>query len=276
MEQNNKKNDLNFDTMKDHLRASFDMDNITVSEDLIARTLQAINKDNVTENYQQKDKKKYKFPIYRIVGVAAVVLILIVSINVLQNISPIGMKKSSTTNDNGSDILNDTAITSEPMEIQEFAATESAVEDSSADRAFSAEMVTEGTGSENLEAKSDYSLSPSLFSGQYLITADQVVSFSIENSNQETISITENAEKVNELFTLLAEYPESIAENDISEMWNYKVKIDTVNGESYTFMIGNGLQVMKDGDASSIYEYYSIEDVDTLIKRMDEFYISLK
>lgn len=276
MEQNNKKNDLNFDTMKDHLRTSFEMDNITVSEDLIARTLQAINKDNATENSQQKDKKKYKFPIYRIVGVAAVVLILFVSINVLQNISPIGMKKSSKPNDNGLSMQSDTAATSEPMEIQEFAATESAVEDNSADRAFSAEMVTEEAGSGNPEAKSDDSVSLSLFSGQYLITADQVISFSIENSNQEIISLSENSEKVQELFTILAEYPESIAEGDISELWNYKVKLDTVDGEAYTFVIGNDLQVLKDGDEGSIQEHYSIEDTDTLIKRMDEFYLSLK
>lgn len=279
MENYNKKN-IN---LKDHLNASFDKDNITVSEELINRTLQAIKEDKSPKDYKHVINKKYPFKVRRLVSAAAVVLVLFVGINLLQDNFQLdgnpfnGSKKSDSGSNAESGVAYDTkAEESQSIELFQDSATDSSITGEDADKAFSSEIALEDASAEEPEMNSIYTESAKLFTERYPFAMDQMVSFSVTNGDAQMITITENAEKSRELFSLLNEYTLTVADNDISETWKYKLELETKENQMYTIMIGEGIQVMKKGDPNSTYEYYFIENVDTLISSMDEFFISLK
>lgn len=115
MKSNKKENDKSIDFemkhLKEHLNSSFDFNNITMSADLINKTLKAINTGespkvvSVDNNFKETNsksteysKKKNKFPIYKFAGAVAAVVILVIGFNKIQDNLFMGKKDSSTSN----------------------------------------------------------------------------------------------------------------------------------------------------------------------------------
>ncbi|MDF2906228.1 MAG: hypothetical protein K0R34_1549 [Herbinix sp.] len=127
MNNNDNKNDkLELDELniKSHLNTSLDLSGISVSEDLINRTLAAIkeqsvsSKDEVTKTSTMEPTKKiiaWNRYIRGFAGVAAAVIIVAIGFNIIQQM-PIGMKKSEkaampelTSMDNSTDMVAESA-----------------------------------------------------------------------------------------------------------------------------------------------------------------------
>jgi len=160
-----KKNDnieLDDIKIKSHLNTSLDLNKISISEDLINRTLEAIRMQPSTENSKSEDDLKFKdvqkkvIPWNRyarsIVGVAAAALVVLVGYNVMKSLPNvnIGFQKNAT-----SDYQND---------------ENSAMEESQADTELSILSENESTSAEAPEAGSAGTLG--ITASEYTITGN--------------------------------------------------------------------------------------------------------
>ncbi|WMJ90160.1 hypothetical protein [Anaerocolumna sp. MB42-C2] len=314
MDKNNKNNSLPGDLddlrIKDHLNASFDMDNVTVSEDLIARTLKAIE-NSAPQKEQPKELKKIKhFPVRRLVSAAAAIAVLIVGINVLQNgftgnkeDAQINMDAGSTEKASeeaatmeiysaaadGTPSLNNSAKSSE---ITGSSAEESDVADSADITTFSSELKEdtnkEGTNKTGGGTGSVYG--GDLFSVMYPITYDTVTTFNLSKNGDtgKSLKITgkplketdeslkDTGIKVNDFYNILDGYPltkSNTKDNGNNDDWIYKAEIVVPNQLAYTIMIGDTIRVEQKNKSGEPQVFiYSTENMDTLIKQMEEFY----
>jgi hypothetical protein len=129
-DKNNDNMELDDMNIKSHLNTSLDLSGISVSEDLINRTLQAISNQKNLGNQDVNDisstdvhKKVIPWNRYarRIAGVAAAVFVVVAGYSVLGNISnKAGQEKSSTSD---SDTNNSTIMEDAAAPMQEYAAT---------------------------------------------------------------------------------------------------------------------------------------------------------
>ena len=90
--------------IKSHLNTSLEADEISVSENLISRTLDAIRLNESNDSDRDKGNNKYKRPLLfrhnrTLVTVAAAALILVVGFSALRTLSPIGMKSEMSKSD---------------------------------------------------------------------------------------------------------------------------------------------------------------------------------
>ena len=109
--------------IRSHLNTSLEADEISVSEDLISRTLDAIRLNESNDSDKDKGKNKDHKPLFfrhtrTFVTAAAAVLVLVVGLSVLKN-SPIEMKSQTSKSDDSVDF--DAAGTTEIYSIKEDA-----------------------------------------------------------------------------------------------------------------------------------------------------------
>lgn len=133
----NKKDNMEIDNLniKSHLNTSLDLSRISVSEDLINRTLAAIkeqpinNKDEVNTSTQELGKKIIPWSRYvrGFAGVAAAIVIVAVGYNIVQQM-PIGMKSAS---DEAKQEYADSTANTTMMATEEAPEAESAAADTS-------------------------------------------------------------------------------------------------------------------------------------------------
>lgn len=98
--RNNKEYEIDELNIKFHLGTSLDKSGISVSEDLIQRTLDAINKESAVQtDIEDNNKLKRAIPhikyIRSIAGVAAALLVVVGGLNVLNVLGNKGMKKDN-------------------------------------------------------------------------------------------------------------------------------------------------------------------------------------
>lgn len=121
-----KRNELEMDELKikSHLNTSLEIEGISVSEDLINRTLNAIRLQEAEGSYDNKDKSERNKPIFvyrhsrTLVTVAAAVLLLVVGVSAIRMYTPLGMKKDMAKSENF--ITHNDAGTSERYSITQF------------------------------------------------------------------------------------------------------------------------------------------------------------
>jgi len=150
--------------IKSHLNTSLDLNKISISEDLINRTLEAIRMQPSTENSKSEDDLKFKdvqkkvIPWNRyarsIVGVAAAVLVVLVGYNVMKSLPNvnIGFQKNAT-----SDYQND---------------ENNAMEESQADTELSILSENESTSMEAPEAEAGSAVTSDTAASEYTITGN--------------------------------------------------------------------------------------------------------
>ena len=314
MDKNNKTNNLSGDLddlrIKDHLNASFDMDNVSVSEDLIARTLKVI-KESAPQEEQPNELKKIKhFPVRRLISAAAAIAVLIVGINVLQN-GFTGNKKDAQINmDTGStEKAPEEAATMEiysaaaddtpslnngarSSEIAGSSAEESDIADSADITTFSSELKEDANKEDTAKAGEGTGsvYSGDIFSAMYPITYDTVTSFNLTKNGDTGKSLKMTAKslketgessketgiKVNDFYNILDGYPlteSKTKDNGNHDDWTYKAEIVIPNQLVYMIMIGDTIRVeQKNENGESLVFTYSTENMDHLIKQMEEFY----
>ncbi len=323
MEKNNKRNvlpgDLDNLSLKDHLNASFDIDKITVSEDLIARTLKAVRESESLEEQPKKNNKIKRFPVRRLVSAAAVILILFVGSYMFQNgltgfekdaqySMDTGVAGESAANQGSADIYDtktgDSAgvdgSTENNGDLDSSAADR---EDLTSDEKLNLYSTDVSEGTEQAEGGgSDSVINGKLFSVLYPVTFETVETFKISKNDGTKISVTKAGNKVNELYSILDGYPLTAGdakEDDTKEektkesntkkdtkasgagenknSWTYKAEIETTEKKDYTILIGDSVQVLTtNASADGTSGLYSVEDMDNLIKQLNDFFTSLQ
>lgn len=136
MKYNNKNENIEVDDMKikSHLNASLDLSGISVSEDLINRTLEAIKKQTaqqqITEVSQTSMEEEHKkvIPWNRYIrtfaGVAAAAIVIVAGYGII-NSGMMGSKKSASTNDTASmDMAYETTAADSTMSTADATATQ--------------------------------------------------------------------------------------------------------------------------------------------------------
>lgn len=285
--EKNKKIDSRIDidnlSLKDHLNTSFDIDKITVSEDLIARTLKAVKESETQEVLvsQKNEIKKKQFPVRQVASAAAVVVLLLIGMNVLQN----GLPRNSKNNTQ----ISSDSMSAESASDEKFAADESATtdmngeesaeinildaEDSSEDTTFdnaTSSLTAAETPNTESEVQKDGGGITGSYSGNYFIslfpfTGEEVELFTVTNKAQEVLTI--ESSKVQEFYTILDGFTLTQMDNNLIDTWDYKVEIKTTN-QTYTILLGNGIQV-NENENSNIY--YQVDDSQTLLEQVNSF-----
>lgn len=285
--------DLDDLRVKDHLNASFELDNLTVSEDLIARTLKAIKESDQQEEQSKKINKIKHFPVRRLVSAAAAIAVLIVGINIFQNSftgnkkgTQISMDSSSTekapeeaaTMENYSAAADGAASLNNSTKSSEITGSSAEESDMAAANeeitTFSAELKedTKKAGG----ASSGYG--ENLFSVLYPINYDTVTTFNVSKNGDTGKALKETGIKVNEFYNILDGYPlteSNTNENRNTADWIYKAEIVEPNQVAYTIIIGDTIQVeQKSETGEPQVSVYSTENMDNLIKQIQDFYNS--
>jgi hypothetical protein len=295
--KNNKKDklsiDFEMDHLKDHLNASFDKDNLIMSEELIHKTLSAIEKGESPKTSIEEDKKKIKYPVFKIAGTAAAILILIVGIAYSQGyLSLSGQNKSIEKLKSIPDLKMAAKQDSNDASYSLKAAPSTEVQDNKAagsarinnDTATNKEIAsdnkasTETTAGESMgilsKASDDVPQEPILIT-DLLPAADQIKEVTITNENQQEVKIQNNPEEVLKLYDLLGSVTLTTGEI-LSNTIQYKITINTIDNQTYTTSISDGIEVINENQKSTQTEYYKTNDTDALVMRLHEYVNQLK
>ncbi len=291
MEKNNDLNksmsEFDFLCLKDHLNASFDEDNISISDDLINRTIQAAKENASPEVNSFEIKKKYKFPIRGFVQAAAAILFVLVFFNFASNFR-MSKDSSESTSEAPRSAANDTAAKTDdiPFTSQRNNVTEEEVnlfqEKTTEETAAAMDEAQENTADNVMEKEFDAGdtmtglagdLQTASFVDLYTVSEEQVQSFTLTSKAEE--GVMGDAEHVKELFTILNAYFITPGDKNISSVWNYKIEFSTDEAQTFTIWIGDGIQIKQVDDVTETEIYYSLENKDDLLARIEEFYKNL-
>lgn len=303
-----KEMDIDYDIihLKDHLNASFDKDNIVVSEELIQKTLQAIQSGKAPltaeEEYQQdndvidyESRKKNRWSIFRLASIAAVLMLLLVGLNVFEYLQS-GNKKDMAVKENRmsgdvteSDMVSMAESTTENKAMEkgtngnqkaaeEYSITADTAKDAPEESKSNDEFTTNASDAkeetEAQEAPMGLMMEGNiLFSDILPFTAEQVTSFDIINSKKETISYG-NLDKTKEILLLLNEYPLALIENEedtLEQQWDYQIKFTTKDNKLYTILVGNEILLKTDDNNNDIIRYSIIGDVEQLKSSLNKY-----
>lgn len=304
MDNNNKKNsfpgDLDNMRLKDHLNASFELDNLKVSEDLIARTLKAVKDAEVQAEHPEEKTKIKRFPVRRLVSAAAVVLVLLVGIQVMRN-SSIGSKKDAGNSENFStemaadngiaqtygipettmDVTGSTESGTTSFGVAEADETNKAASDTSAPAEDAQTQYTaEAPGNISKTAGDGAGLYDGelTFSQIIPVTADSVTALTVTKNNGSQVSLKKVAENASRLYTILDGYSLTLKDGTIKENnsdWTYKVLLTTKDKE-YKILIGENIEIQNTKEQAENTTEYFPGDRNALLRELDDFYNSVR
>lgn len=291
------KDDLN---IKDHLNASFDMEKITVSEDLIARTLKKIQDSEAEEITNTEVQKKKVIPMRRYVSAAAAVLLVVVVGTALVKVGTLNIG-------NGYKSMNESSSNNEASMPEEGVSIYSAADSSGADLSVKQSESDTAAGSSVSEEekvtldsisapeKTDkgYTKSKSLMFSQLFPIENygDIKKFTLTKDSQEDKALTLTGDALEAFYTLLDQYEltesiqnensqygdiqnEKSQEKDAS-IW-YKAEIVTADDQKITITFKEGLSVSHEADSLKADYFYNLKDWDGFIKKVDELYSSLE
>lgn len=283
MVKKNNNNDLKNDTLdlKSHLDASFDYDNIKVSEELIKKTLEAIKSSSNQEEIKVEDtkvtpfkKKKNNVWVYtrRVAAAAAVFVLFVAAYRFIDG--GLGVGKKSTENssvmesakdevsilnkaESDSSFSDDFGITSiETVEGSDITATEEEKMSISSD---AADM--------NKQDNSLTMLATSTFSSIYSINPEQVTELTIESKDGSIKKPGDVKETARAIVDLLDEQELTVT-NIENPIWSYKIMLLTDDNGRFTILIGDGIHIQM-GDDTPVNSYM-VDDIEGLISKLDE------
>ncbi|NLZ72815.1 MAG: hypothetical protein GX905_03215 [Bacteroidales bacterium] len=274
MEKNNDLNkfesELDFLCLKDHLNASFDKDNISVSDDLINRTLQAAKEKTSSDIISLEEKKKNRIPTRGIIQVAAAILFVFVFYNFTSNFR---MGKKESPSESASE-ANSTAASDMEAKSDDIPYTSRSNNVTEEAKENAAEQTMEKTlDSEETVAGQMGDIEANSFVKLYPVSAEHVFSFALTGNAQETVK--GDAEHVNELFSILDAYFFIPGDKNISSGWNYKIVFTTDAAQTFTIWIGDGIQINQKDGVTETELYYSLENIDDLLIQVEELYKNL-
>lgn len=303
--KNKNKFDVNTMDIKSHLDASFEIDNIKVSEELIAKTLLAVkasenettkstdrvqedlmdsvensNADNVI-NIERK-RGKFRFLPMKLATVAAAVFVFVVGIYAMNN--GIGASKKDSGSNNS--LMNESSSTS--MDSGNDNVAEDKMEISNA-RVEGVNDEENGVAEKKLDESTSYDKSDELAEPEYNITGDfskssvsnpiiisnlypihniTISEFTIKDANNKLLYTTKQIEKVIKVYDILDGYPLTMVENKTLD-YIYQFDILTDDGQSYTILIGNGIYLKTTDELE--YTYYEVDNSNELLDKLKDF-----
>ena len=307
MKAGNNTDDMNLDKLniKSHLNASLDFSKVSVSEELIQKTLRAIKEEQSTlveeeKNIMNTRKTPWNSYVRRLTGVAAALIVLIGGYSIIKN--SVGMK-SSKKDSNGSmenSISMDMVQPEAKSQISEdnqvlFSATDrgldnvdlgttenttltkeeelkmdvAAVEDDSNENGYSI------TSSPALNSEtSDERLESVRFTQIFQGTVDQIESIIItDEAASKSVIITEELE-ISKVYSLLDSYLYSAAESGLSSDIYYAIEIKEKQSDDIdTITIGDTVTISSEAvkqDSTQAYEMINLEEFNRELKILIE------
>lgn len=300
MKIGNNTEDMNIDDLeiKSHLNASFELSGISVSEELIQKTLRAIKDQpsssvGIEENVLRTRRVPWNSYVRNLTGVAAALIVLIGGYSLIKN--NIGMKsakndsnvsmENSTSTDmampeaksqfseedqvlfsaNDSD-MGDVAITNKDENKMDSVATDDTV--NSKDQEKAAPSITSeftATGLEGIE-----------FNWIYGVTADKIESIVVtDEAAGKSVIIAEEPE-ISKVYSLLDSYLYSAAESGLSSDIYYVIEIKEkqIDGIS-TITIGDTVTFSSDvgvAHSTQAYKMINLEEFNRELKVLIESY----
>lgn len=283
--------------LKRHLNAAFELDTLTVSEDLIQRTLLKIKEmdDTVTETQESiTEKVRKRYPARRFVGAAAAVLLLVTAVWAYENNMNFDKLDTGTaTNEKINIEMQTVPDTESPL------AADSAVQDNAQTKMAAAEDSSNAGGSDNSSdtSKSDTSKSmgaqqdPSAasdgthtdtqqsllttaaltLSQRYAIKAEDIKSFAAE-STDERKKEEKSTDSVSKLYALLDNYTATVSDTQSTgdTVYRFVITDKTEKTITFEFYTDNIISVTdtrtQDGTIT-----YTIDNGDGLLKEIGNF-----
>lgn len=289
------KNETDDLKIKAHLDASLDKKGISVSEELISRTLAAIKadsqkadgaRDRDADNRRLIPWNKYIFAFAR---VAAVVMIVAAGYAIIRNIpakkfdsgmnssgnsqAPITSEKAASLDNSGMEKALDNAeldMFSDNDEVYSFAGTPDAdtldgsagAEDKAMLRSFTVAMEMAPKASANIH-------------DVILAEPEKIQSLTITEGDAGSIQLTE-AEDINEFCAIMAkhQFSSSLPGDEGNE--KYVITVSKQDEGEYIIAIGGRITLEYAKGESSIQEIYEVEDMDLLLNELKELYDKYK
>lgn len=307
VDKNKDKNDIDTMDIKNHLDASFDIDKIKVSEDLIAKTLLAIkdsekennksentvleNSEDLLENSNDSNavidtmgkKSGIRFLPLKLATIAAAVFIFVIG---MQSYEFGGSKKDSGygISMNNESTGNSTTDIYESADVDQVAEENQRKEDTSngtKEHGIESETVDDtvfdakvNTNLGSVTSEMDEFNKEALDGNAYIISSfypidNKVISeFTIKDEHDNLISTSNDIEYVKSLYAILDEYPLTMIQNKTLE-YVYQFDILTDENQSYTILIGSGIYVKTSDEIE--YTYYEISNINDLLIKLENF-----
>lgn len=307
MKAGNNTEDMNLDKLniKSHLNASLDFSKVSVSEELIQKTLRAINEDPSTlvekeENVMNARKTPWNSYVRRLTGVAAALIVLIGGYSIIKN--SVGMKSSKE--DSGGYMENsismDMAQPEAKSQVSEddqvlFSATDRALDDVDLGTTENTTLTKEEelkmdvaaveddsnengygiTSSPNLTSEtSDARLGSVKFTQIFQGAVDQIESIMItDDGASKSVIITEDLE-ISKVYSLLDSYLYSAAESGLSSDIYYAIEIrEKQSDDINTITIGDTVTISSETltpDDTQAYEMINLEEFNRELKILIE------
>jgi hypothetical protein len=286
--------------LKALLNASFDKDNLIVSEDLIQRTLLKIKEagaedkkntdsiaaerpvggeESVARESNGDRKPVIKFPVRRFAGAAAAVLLLVSAVWIYQN-NITGTKQDNAGNEQLEQnftmaVPESSAI--EGIEENETASTakEAPLEGDASIGITSSENAADTAKAADTESSMVTLVAPEVLSELYPINAEEVVTFQVikakgKQTEAEEKSLKEPAMKAAELYSLLAAYTVQVSETVETDIL-YGYEITTQDENVITFEFYPETVKVTDGRLAGKTDTYTINEQAELLKKLAEF-----
>ena len=307
MKAGNNTEDMNLDKLniKSHLNASLEFSNISVSEELIQKTLRAINEEPSTlvekdENVMNTRKIPWNSYVRRLTGVAAALIILIGGYSIIKN--SVGMK-SSKKDSNGSmenSISMDMVQPEAKSQISEdnqvlFSATDRGLdnvdlgttENTTLTKEEELKMDVAAAGDDSNENGYGIPSSPNLnsetsderlesvrFTQIFQGMVDQIESIIItDEAAGKSVIITEELE-ISKVYSLLDSYLYSAAESGLSSDIYYAIEIKEKQSDDIdTITIGDTVTISSEAvkqDSTQAYEMINLEKFNRELKILIE------
>lgn len=286
MKSKNNIADISDTTLNDYLKASINMEDIEVSEDLVQRTLHKLKQPEMNVGFAGNKKKNLK--VY--VSAAAAIVLVVASISVWQG----GLIGRSNQKPQVQEL--EQAAPNAKMNSAERSSTTESIEDSSNayDSASKAKSAQEASDSSEF---SSILVATPLFSMTYGIDSySDVTSFVVTNGNKESVSVMDKGVKTEELYHLLNQYEMSQLTEKLNENWVYKADI-TLSDKSLSdkslsdkslsdkslsdlreiivYVYESGTIAVSDLARGMDQTYYSLSNGKEFLEKFSEFYTTL-
>ncbi len=277
-------------SIKSHLDHSLDINEISVSEELIQKTLQAVK--DAQEYNKSADKKQIPWNKYfrRIAGVAAAFVVLAVGYGLLGSSKYDGAKSDSgmperTIAENGAMANDDkksglySKDNSYDMNDQAKASGEKGLQSQGPGDSSDADngvLESSNGGSDDNDSfvrEEDKTSEKALALKDIFVTSSAKAEYIriTDIKSDKSILIKEKSEKKNfyDILNKFAYTPDSKEGND--EIYLIEVKSSEPEGQTYMMNIGQGISVSTKADTTLNHKTYSVNDSETLIHDLKEF-----
>lgn len=277
--------------LKRRLDAAFELDTLTVSEDLIQRTLLKIKEmDNTVTELQEAVTLKHRrrYPARRFVGAAAAVLLLVTAVWAYQNNLNLDKRDTGTALNEKMNINMQEVPNSESS-----LASDSAAQDKKEAKVAAAEESSNAGGSDTTKsdtANNDASKSITFSSAaadteqsllgtkaltltqSYAINTEDIKSFTAENSDNGKV-VEKSTDSVSKLYALIDNYTSTISDTQATGNVDYRFVITDKAGKTITFEFyeDNLISVTDKRSQEGTLTTYTIDNGDGLLKDIGSF-----